>query len=176
MVTLVGGKISATDTAYLVDKATTEAYPPRIAAFGDKAYAAVSSLKKIDRLGLPSEVLGTTHADFLAATATLGTLIVAPDNSPADVLLSKLGSATGGSLQYDSSAVTIDPTQGISPTLKALLDNRSANIDELDIVDATGKLSADTVKQISALIAGPLGVQTMANQPLDDVLKAQKKQ
>ncbi|MFL6113702.1 MAG: hypothetical protein ACJ786_20435 [Catenulispora sp.] len=176
VMTLADGKLSAADAMYInaTDK-DPQTDPPRIVAFGDKAYAVANALN-LERFDLPSEALGTTHADFLAAIAAPGALVIAPDNSPADVLLANLSTTTHGHLRYDSSTVTIDPAQGVSPTLKALLDTGSASIDELDIVDTTGKLSADTVKQISALVGGPLGTPTVANQSLDDVAKAEKKQ
>lgn len=173
---LSGGKLSSGDTAYLAGlDANYEVATPQIVAFGDQAFAAATALT-YHRLPVPTEALGTTHADWLAATAmgtATNTLTVVAGTNPADVLLADLSGPQQGYFEYSSSTVTIDPAQGISPTLKALLEARSADIDELDVVDTTGKLATGVLDQLGTLISGPLGFQTQANQTADALAKSQ---
>ncbi|MEY9929981.1 hypothetical protein ABH926_004623 [Catenulispora sp. GP43] len=173
---LSGGKIAAADLSYLKGlDSTWDNSVPQIIAFGDKAFTAATAVK-LQRFATPAEALGTTHADFLAALAmnSMATNVtVAPSGSPADILLAELSTPQYGYQLYSTSVVTVDPAQGISPTLKALLDTRSANIDEADVIDTTGKLPADLAKQLGTLIGGPLGAAAVANQTADDVAKAE---
>jgi TolB protein len=173
---LTGGKLSAADTAYLAALDTNyQVAAPQIVAFGNQTFAAATALT-YHHLPVPAEALGTTHADWLAATA-MGTstdsLTVVATNSPTDLLLADLSTPQQGYYIYNTSTVTVDPAQGISPTLKALLETRSADINEVDLVDTTSKLPTDVLHQLGTLISGPLGVQTLANQTADDLAKSQ---
>jgi hypothetical protein len=171
------GKLAAADAAYLTGLDTGwQSEAGHIVAFGDKAFAAATALK-LQHIATSAEALGTTHADYLAAIATSGTtnsLTVIPDGSPADLLLADLGSPQSGYQKYGTSVVAIDPAQGISPTLKALLDTQSVNVDELDVIDTTSKLPAGVVTQLGALISGPLDAQTIPNQTADNIAKTQR--
>jgi hypothetical protein len=173
---LGNGKLATADVTYLTGlDATYDNTPPQIVAFGDQAFAAATALN-LKRFATPAEALGTTHADFLAATAvttTTTSVTVIPDASPADLLLADLGDPQSGYQLYGTSVVTIDPAHGISPTLKALLDKQSVNINELDVIDTSGKLPASLVAQLGTLVSGPLGAQTVANQTADDIAKAE---
>ncbi|MEZ0115226.1 hypothetical protein ABH920_009261 [Catenulispora sp. EB89] len=173
---LTGGKLSTADAAYLTGlDANYEVAAPQIVAFGDQAFAAATALT-YKRLPVPTEALGTTHADWLAATAmgtATNTLTLVAGNSPADVLLADLSSPQQGYFDYTTSTVTIDPAQGISPTLKALLQARSADINELDVIDTSGKLATGALDQLGTLVSGPLGFQTQANQTADALAKSQ---
>jgi hypothetical protein len=175
VMSLSGGAISAADTAYLTGVAKNfQDSTPQIIAFGDKAFAAIAPLK-LQRFTTPVEALGDTHADFLAATAAgSGNIAVVPAGSPTDYLLASLSAPRFSGQPFGASAVvTVDPAQGLSPTLKALLDTQSASIDELDLVDSASKLSADQVKQLGTLISGPLGAKAVANQTADELAKAE---
>ena len=176
VIQLSGGKIAAADATYLTGlDQDYRNLPPRTVAFGDHAFAAATALN-LQRLSVPVEALGDTHADFLAATAIrpqVNTLTVVPATSPADVLLAAIDAPRVNSATGTTATVTVDPAQGISPTLKALLQTHAADISELDIVDTTGKLPADLVKQLATLAGGPLGVETDANQTADALAKTQ---
>lgn len=175
VIPLSGGAIGAADLAYLTGKSKDfGATPPQIVAFGDKAFAAISALK-LQNFATPAEALGDTHADFLAAIAEgAGELTVAPADSPSDYVLASLSAPRYSGQPFNAEAVvTVDPAQGISPTLKALLDTQSASISELDVVDTAGKLPADAVKQLGTLISGPLGVKAVGNQTADEVARAE---
>lgn len=115
---LSGGKLSAADAGYLNGQDKGFASPaPQIVAFGDQAFAAVTAMK-FQRLATPTEALGTTHADFLAATAmnpTTNALVVTPTDSPTDALLAEIDSFRVNSAAITTATVTVDPAQGISP-------------------------------------------------------------
>lgn len=173
---LSGGKLAAADLGYLTgqDK-SNQVIAPQIVAFGDQAFAAAAALT-YQRLGTATEALGDTHADFLAATAMstmTNALVVAPANSPADLLLAEISAFRNNSVANATVPLTVDPTQGVSPTLKALLETRAADIDELDVIDTDAKLPADLLKQLETLAGGPLGTQTAANQTADALAKAE---
>lgn len=173
---LSGGRLAAADADYLTGQDKGYQSPePQIIAFGDQAFAAVTAMK-FQRLGTPTEALGATHADFLAATALnpmTNTLVVAPTDAPADVLLAAIDTYRVNSAAITTATVTLDPAQGISPTLKALLETRGADISELDVLDTDAKLPANLLKQLETLAAGPLGAQTAANQTADALAKAE---
>ena len=173
---LSGGKLAAADADYLTNQDKGYQSPePQIVAFGDQAFAAVSAMR-FQRLGTPTEALGDTHADFLAATAMnplTTAVVVAPAGSPADLLLAEIDAFRLNSDASTTATVTVDPTQSISPTLKALLETRAADITELDVVDTDAKLPANLLKQLETLTGGPLGVQTAANQTADALAKAE---
>ncbi|MEY9906488.1 hypothetical protein ABIA35_002708 [Catenulispora sp. MAP12-49] len=173
---LSAGKLAASDLTYLKGlDSTWDTTAPQIIAFGDRAFTAATAVP-LKRFATPTEALGTTHSDFLAAlamNAMTTNVTIVPSNSPADILLAELSSPQKGYLLYSTSVATVDPTQGISPTLKALLDTRSANIDELDVIDTAAKLPANLATQLGALISGPLGTRALANQTADDVAKAE---
>lgn len=173
---LSAGQLAAADAGYLTgqDKGN-ESPEPQIVAFGDQAFAAVTAMK-LQHLGTPTEALGDTHADFLAATAAntlTNALVVLPAASPADTLLAEIDSFRVNSVANTTAVVTVDPAQGITPTLKALLETRAADINELDVIDTGAKLPADLLKQLEALAGGPLGVQTTANQTADALAQAE---
>ncbi|GAA1972288.1 hypothetical protein [Catenulispora subtropica] len=175
VMTLSGGKLSSSDSAYLTGLDTNYTNSaPRIIAFGDKAEAAANTLR-LKRFAPPAEARSTTHADFVAASADAGPLTIVPSTSPTDFLLASLSVPATGYHDDSVSTVIIDPAQGISPTLKALLDERSADVDEVDVVDSSGTLSPALLGQISTLISGPLGAQSIANQTADALLKARQK-
>jgi hypothetical protein len=150
------GKISPADLSHLKSYGAVGVMDP----------AAATAVTATGNATLPPPqtflISGSTHADFRAAMARgqhSGAVTVIPTGSPKDLLLA--------GLENLGPIVVVDPAQGVSPLLKSYLDEDSAQVSTLDVVDTGSRLSTDLVKQLGTLIGGPLGTGSAKNPTAD---------
>lgn len=167
IISVTGSSLAATDKTYLTSLAShsgAEAVDV-IAVDGtaDSALRAAATDSKLSALAV-IDAAAPTGPDFEAAVARAAldrpylpatAITVVPAGSTSDLLLAQAGGP--------GPIVGIDPAVGVSPTLKALLAERSPLISQIVVIDTGSKLGKDLITQLGTLISGPLGFASVAN-------------
>lgn len=101
----------------------------------------------------------TTPAMVLGAFGGAARTVVVVDASSATDVIAAISVARG----FDAPLLAIDAKAPLDTALRAWLDNSSASIDRLMIVDSTGAIGAELITTMTGLVNGPFGFLKTAN-------------